>query len=139
MFHAYIWHDYTGFLDLGQKIASARGLNKFLVEVAPQHKRVRFADHVAGESLSISDLALFCDDLTVLAPKQFFVETTARHARAQFARYAVYSPLPDSFPDLFGGNFSLSLFGGSLSSHFFVGVLGIPLITECLFSPNLDP
>ena len=38
-FHDYIWHDFTGFVDLGQKIAATKGLNKHLVEVAPHHTR----------------------------------------------------------------------------------------------------
>ena len=40
-------------MDLGRKIASTRGLNKFLVDVAPNHKRVRFDDpplHSNGSS-----------------------------------------------------------------------------------------
>ena len=41
-FHDYIRRDYSGFMDLGIKIAATRGLNKFLVDVAPSHKRVRF-------------------------------------------------------------------------------------------------
>ena len=52
-FHDYIWHDYSGFMDLGSKIASTRGLNKFLVDVAPNRKRVRFGDtpiHTTGAS-----------------------------------------------------------------------------------------
>ena len=34
-------------MELGGKIASSTGLNKFLVEVAPLHKRLRFSDQEA--------------------------------------------------------------------------------------------
>ena len=44
MFRQYIRHDHSGFLELGKKIVESRGLNKFLVEVAPLHKHTRFAD-----------------------------------------------------------------------------------------------
>ena len=61
-FHAYIWHDFSGFLDLVAEVASARGLNKFLVDVAPHHKRVRFdspSAHTTGSALSVLDYRLF--------------------------------------------------------------------------------
>ena len=37
--HDYIRHDFSGFVDLGRKIAATRGLNKHLVGVAPHHSR----------------------------------------------------------------------------------------------------
>ena len=40
----YIWNGRSGFLELGHKIANAVGSGEFLVEVAPLHKRMRFAD-----------------------------------------------------------------------------------------------
>ena len=56
-FHDYVWHDYTGFMELGCRIASTKGLNKFLVDVAPNHKKVRFEtspDHTTGSLMSLS-------------------------------------------------------------------------------------
>ena len=46
-FRQYIWPDRSGFLELGAKIANSDGLNKFLVEVAPLRKRLRFDDNGA--------------------------------------------------------------------------------------------
>ena len=52
VFHQYIWHGHSGFMELGGEIASSAGLNKFLIEVAPLHKRLRFEDQDPG-SLSL--------------------------------------------------------------------------------------
>ena len=55
-FHDYVWHDFSGFMDLGVKIASTKGLNKHLVEVAPYHKRVSFAPTSANTTGTSFDL-----------------------------------------------------------------------------------
>ena len=39
IFHEYVWHDSMAFLHLGERIASTRGLNTLLVDVAPLHVR----------------------------------------------------------------------------------------------------
>ena len=42
IFHEYIWNGYSGFLHLGKGMATTTGLTKFLVEVAPTHRKTRF-------------------------------------------------------------------------------------------------
>ena len=37
IFHEYIWHDADRFLHFGEQIANTSGLNKYLIEVSPQH------------------------------------------------------------------------------------------------------
>ena len=37
IFYEYVWRDAAAFLNLGERIASTSGLNKYLVEVAPLH------------------------------------------------------------------------------------------------------
>ena len=39
IFHEYVWHDSMAFLHLGERIASTKGLQTLLVDVAPLHVR----------------------------------------------------------------------------------------------------
>ena len=54
VFHQYIRRDHSGFMELWKKIASSNGLNKFLIEVAPLHKRLRFLDEDSDSPLPLS-------------------------------------------------------------------------------------